>query len=148
MTDEALLIDVSDANLLRLAVTRPRQRPEPSVPYPCRSIEDFSHAVKDYLSKRPDHDLVGAAMCACGWEQDGGPAMPNDPFRVQRDWLRELLNIRRLNLVNDCVSVARSVQLLRPDETLKICGDNGQAFQAKLLIGASVGLGGGSDHIG
>jgi glucokinase len=141
MTDEALLIDVSDANLLRLTVTRPRQRPEPSVLYPCRTVADFSNAVKDYLSKRPNPDLIGAAVCACGWEQDGGLAMPNDPFRVQRDWLRELLNIRRLNLVNDCVSVAMSVQLLRPDETLKICGDNGQAFQAKLLIGASVGLG-------
>ncbi len=141
MIDEALLIDVSDANLLRLAITRPRQRPEPSVPYPCRSIEDFSQAVNDYLSARPDRELIGAAVCACGWEQDGGLAMPNDPFRVQRDWLRELLNIRRLNLVNDCVSVAMSVQLLRPDETIKICGDNGQAFQTKLLVGASVGLG-------
>lgn len=141
MIDEALLIDVSDANLLRLAITRSRQRPEPSVSYPCRSITDFSEAVKDYLSARSGHELIGAAVCACGWEQDGGLAMPNDPFRVQRDWLRELLNIRRLNLVNDCVSVAMSVQLLRADETIKICGDDGQAFQAKLLVGASVGLG-------
>lgn len=141
MTDEALLIDVSDANLIRLSITRPRQRPEPSALYPCRSVEDFSQAIKDYLSARPDRDLIGAAVCACGWEQDGGLAMPNDPFRVQRDWLRELLNIRRLNLVNDCVTLAMSVQLLRPDETIKICGDDGQAFQAKLLVGASIGLG-------
>ena len=141
MSDEALLIDVSDANLLRLSTARPRHRPEPSVAYPCRTLEDFSQAIDDYLSARPGYELVGAAVCACGWEQDGGLAMPNDPFRVQRDWLRERLNIRRLNLVNDCVSVAMSVQLLRPDETVKICGDNGQAFQAKLLVGASVGLG-------
>ena len=141
MTDEALLIDVSDANLLRLSTARSRQRPEPSVVYPCRTLEDFSRAIDAYLSTRPSRDLIGAAVCACGWEQDGGLAMPNDPFRVQRDWLRERLNIRRLNLVNDCVSVAMSVQLLRGDETVKICGDNGQAFQAKLLVGASVGLG-------
>ena len=141
MTDKALLIDVSDANLLRITTAGPRQRPEPSALYPCTSIDDFSQGVDAYLSARPREDLIGAAVSACGWELDGGLAMPNDPFRVQRDWLRERLNVRRLNLVNNCVSMAMAVQLLRPDDTLKVCGDDGQAFQAKLLIGVSLGLG-------
>ena len=141
MSEEALFIDVSGNHRVKLAMARARQRPEQSVSYPCRTIDDFSQAVLGFLAEKNNPSLIGAAVSACGWEQDGGLTMPNDPFRIQRDWLRDLLHIRRLNLVNDCVCIAMAVPLLRPDETLRICGGEGDDLQTKLLIGASFGLG-------
>ena len=141
MGEEALLVDVSSSHRVKLAMARTRQRPEPSVSYPCRNFDDFSQAAMDFLARENSPSLIGAAVSACGWEQDGGLTMPNDPFRIQRDWLRDLLQIRRLNLVNDCVCIAMAVPLLRPDETIRICGGDGDDLQAKLLIGASFGLG-------
>lgn len=141
MSEEALLIDASGNNEVKLAMAKSRQRPEHSVSYPCRTFDDFSRAINDFLTQKSDRALIGAAVAACGWEQDGGLAMPNDPFRIQRDWLRDLLKIRRLNLVNDCVCKAMAVPLLRPDETLRICGGDGDHSQPRMLIGASFGLG-------
>lgn len=141
MSEDALLIDVSSNNNVKLTMARSRHRPEPSTTYPCRTFEDFSQAVDTFLRAKTDRPLLGAAVSACGWEQDGGLAMPNDPFRIQREWLRDLLKIRRLNLVNDCVCIAMAVPLLRPDETVRICGHDGDDTQPKLLIGASFGLG-------
>ena len=141
MSEEALLIDVSSNNNVKLTMAQSRHRPEPSVTYPCRTFEDFNHAIDAFLRAKTDRPLDGAAVSACGWEQDGGLTMPNDPFRIQRTWLREVLNIRRLNLVNDCVCIAMSVPLLRSDETIRICGNDGDDTQPKLLVGASFGLG-------
>jgi len=141
MSEEALLIDVSSNNNVKLTMARSRHRPEPSVSYPCRTFDDLSQAIDKFLTTRNGRQLIGAAVSACGWEQDGGLAMPNDPFRIQRTWLREVLKIRRLNLVNDCVCIAMAVPLLRSDETIRICGNTGDDSQPKLLIGASFGLG-------
>lgn len=141
MTEDALLIDVSANNLVRLALVESGRRPEPSVAYPCHTVEDLQAAIEDFVSKQPEMVLIGAAVSACGWEQDGELAMPNDPFRVKRDWLREVLHIRRLNIVNDCVCIAMAVPQLRHDETIRICGGYGDDSQPKLLIGASFGLG-------
>ena len=141
MSEDALLIDVSSNNHVKLTMARSRHRPEPSATYPCRTFEDFSQAVDTFLTAKTDRPLMGAAVSACGWEQDGGLTMPNDSFRIQREWLRDLLKIRRLNLVNDCVCIAMAVPMLRADETIRICGSDGDDTQPKLLIGASFGLG-------
>ena len=82
MAEDALLIDVSGNRKVKLTMTRSRHRPAPSVSYPCRSIDDLSFAIDDFLAKQGEVDLEGAAVSACGWEQDGELAMPNDPFRV------------------------------------------------------------------
>ena len=141
MSEEALLIDVSGNDRVKLALTQSRRRPKLASSYPCTGTADFTRAIEDFLAKSSDYNLVGAAVSACGWEQDGGLAMPNDSFRIQREWLRDFLKIRRLNLVNDCVCIAMAVEHLEPNETVKICGGEGDAAQPKLLIGASFGLG-------
>ncbi|MBW8882341.1 MAG: glucokinase [Asticcacaulis sp.] len=141
MTEDALLIDVSANNTVKLTMAEPGQRPNASQSYPCHTIDDLQGAIDDFLAQQAEVQLIGAGVSACGWEQDGELAMPNDPFRVKRDWLREVLHIRRLNIVNDCVCLAMAVPELRPDETVRICGAEGDDRQPKLLIGASYGLG-------
>ena len=141
MSEDALLIDVSGDNDVKLALTQARSRPEQSSTYPCHNTAEFTDAVNDFLSKSSVTHLVGAAIAACGWEQDDDLAMPNESFRIRREWMRDFLKTRRVNLVNDCVSIAMAVELLRPDETLRICGNDGIPSQPKLLIGAFFGLG-------
>src|SRR5690606_23035809 len=78
---------------------------------------------------------------ACGWENDGGLSMPNHNYTVKRNWLQERLNVKRVHLVNDCVSKAMAVEHLRPDERVVICGPEADPYQMRALVGSSLGLG-------
>lgn len=141
MAQTVLLSDLSNTSYMKLALARPGERPEDTTRYPCKSLEEFNGSVLDFMETHGNPTLMGAALSASGWEVDGGFAMPNHGFRVHRTELRELLNIQRLHIVNDCVSRAMAVERLHGGEVVKICGGDGDDTLAKAMVGAGRGLG-------
>ncbi|MDC7682949.1 glucokinase [Asticcacaulis sp. BYS171W] len=136
-----LLSDLSNSAYMKLALAHPGERPELSTLYPCKSLEEFNGSVVDFLEAHGNPDLIGAAVSACGWEVGGGLSMPNHGYRMERSDLRELLNIQRLHIVNDCVSRAMAVERLFDSEVIKVCGGQGEDGLTKALIGSGRGLG-------
>lgn len=136
-----LLSDLSNSAYMKLALAHPGERPEVSTLYPCKSIEEFNGSVVDFLDAHGNPNLMGAAVSACGWEIEGGFTMPNHGYRMERKDLRELLNIQRLHIVNDCVSRAMAVERLFDSEVVQICGGAGEDGLTKALIGSGRGLG-------
>jgi len=141
MASWVLLSDLSNTASISLALVRPGARPETTTQYPCDSLDSFKHAIEDFLSLNHHPKLMGAAVSACGWETAAGISMPNHAFRLHRNTLRELLNIQRLHIVNDCVSRAMAVPRLYDTEVVKICGGEGDETLARAMIGAGLGLG-------
>ncbi|MFT4091031.1 MAG: glucokinase [Asticcacaulis sp.] len=126
---------------MSLALVRPGVRPDATTQYPCDSLESFKRSVRDFLQLNDNPTLIGAAVSACGWETQSGISMPNHQFRLHRNDLRELLNIQRLHIVNDCVSRAMAVHRLYDTEVVKICGGESDETLARAMIGAGTGLG-------
>lgn len=141
MASWVLLSDLSNTATISLALVRPGGRPDATTQYPCDSLESFKRSVEDFLKLNDDPKLMGAAVSACGWETEAGISMPNHQFRLHRNDLRELLNIQRLHIVNDCVSRAMAVPRLYDTEVVKICGGEGDETLARAMIGAGTGLG-------
>lgn len=67
--------------------------------------------------------------------------MPNDDYAVERNWLKERLDVQRINLINNCVSMGLSLERLRPDEQVQISVGTTDPMQTRALIGISSGLG-------
>lgn len=136
-----LLSDLSNSAHMKLALVTPGSRPSEATLYPCKSIEEFNASIIDFLEANNQPELMAAAVSACGWEVDGGFSMPNHGYRIDRQHLRDLLNIQRLHVVNDCVCKAMAVDRLFSSELVKVCGGEGEDGQARALVGAGRGLG-------
>lgn len=141
MSSKVLLCDIGKGDYLRLALSEAGGRPQEYNQYAVSSLKDFEAAILQFLASQGDPILMAAAISAAGWEDAHGVSLPNYGFRIERARIRELLNIQRLHLVNDCVSKALSVQCLKSSERDQICGGQSDDEQAKGLIGVGLGLG-------
>ena len=141
MSARVFLCDLTKTDHINLAIANRGERPESSDQYAVRTLEEFEKAIDTYLDEHDCPDLMAAAFCAPGWEVAGGLSMPNNGFKVERERLKQVLNIKRLHLVNSCVSVAMAVQSLRPQDTQLLCGKPDDLGLVKGFIRCAKGLG-------
>jgi glucokinase len=141
MDDYILLSDISHADYQKLALTRPGERPQETTHYVCRNLDEFKAAIKQFMEASNCESLAGAAISAAGWETHGVISLPNHGFAISRADMREFLDVRRLNLVNDLVATALAVPRLDASEREQICGGAPAEEQVIGVLGANLGLG-------
>jgi glucokinase len=141
MDDYILLSDISHADYQKLALTRRGERPQETTHYVCRNLEEFKTAIKQFMEASACNQLAGAAISAAGWENHGAISLPNHGFAINRAEMREFLDVRRLNLVNDLVATALAVPRLESFEREQICGGAPAEEQVIGVLGANFGLG-------
>jgi glucokinase len=141
MDDYILLSDISHADYQKLALTRRGERPLETTHFVCRDLGEFKAAIKEFLEASACDTLAGAAISAAGWENHGVVSLPNHGFTISRADMREFLDVRRLNLVNDLVATALAVPRLETFEREQICGGVPAEEQVIGVLGANLGLG-------
>jgi len=141
MDDFILLSDISHADYQKLALTRRGERPQETTHFVCRDLGEFKAAIKEFLEASDCDTLAGAAISAAGWENHGVVSLPNHGFAISRADMREFLDVRRLNLVNDLVATALAVPRLESFEREQICGGAPADEQVIGVLGANLGLG-------
>jgi len=141
MADTVLLCDFSAGTYVTMALARAGKRPLEAARYSCPSEDEFHDALADFLKSHGRPMLMGAAVASRGWEDAGVVHMPEAGTTLVREQLRDLLSVRRLNLVNNFVARALAIPHLRPDEYEHICGGPGGEDQLIAVLGPHYGLG-------
>ena len=140
MANYILLCDFAIGASVRLSLTTPGNRPPASSSYACEGRKDFDAAVIDFLAQQGNPALAGAAISSRGYESHGVLHLPEDEV-ITRDEIRDLLDVRRVNIVNNFVARALAIPHLRPDEVQKICGGHAADEQVIAVLGPHNGLG-------
>ncbi len=141
MADTVLLCDFSAGTYVTMALARTGQRPPEATRFACPTDDDFHDALADFLKAHGRPVLMGAAVASRGWEDSGVVHLPEVGMTLVREQLRDLLSVRRLNLVNNFVARALAIPRLRPDEFDHICGGPGGEDQVIAVLGPHYGLG-------
>ena len=141
MADHILLCDFAIGASVRMSLARPGVRPPASTSYSCEGRKAFDDAMLDFLAAQGNPSLVGVAISSRGYERHGALQLPQTGMAIIRDEIRDLLDVRRVNIVNNFVARALAVPRLRPDEVEKICGGAGADEQVIAVLGPHHGLG-------
>jgi len=140
MPARVLYGDLSKYGHVTLALGRGGQAPDAPERFACASLEQLEDSLSRFLRAR-DADIGAAAFSACGWEQAGGLSMHNHNFSISRQWLKDVLRVQRLHLVNDCVAMAMAVDRSTREDLVEIHAGTGDDQAVKGLIAAGNGLG-------
>lgn len=104
--------------------------------------QEFEAAVLSYLDAEGAPFIAAAAISAPGWEQGGIQYMPNHGYDLDRDWLRKILNIQRVHIVNPTVARALSIPHLDDRDMRVLCsGSMDSDDMTKCILGTGPGLG-------
>jgi len=141
MPARVLYGDLSKNGHLTLALGCAGSGPEAFERLPCDSLEQLEDGLSGFLRRQDVLDIDAAAFSACGWEQAGGLSMHNHNFTLSRAWLKDVLRIQRLHLVNDCVAMAMAVGQGAGEDLVAIHAVPGDSHAVKALIAAGGGLG-------
>ena len=141
MSDSVLLCDFTVGASVKMALARPGVRPHDSTLYSCPTRQAFDEAALDFLDQQGAPSLVGAAISSRGWERKGILQLPQEGMTIIRDEVRDLLGVKRLNLVNNFVARALAIPRLKAREVDKICGDTAMEEQVIAVLGPHHGLG-------
>jgi len=141
MSDHVLLCDFTFGSYIKLALGQPGRRPEAATLHACADRDEFDRSVLEFLKTRGDPKLLGVAISSRGWERQGVLQLPDDGLTIARDQVRELLGVKRLNLVNNFVARAMAIPHLRPSEREQICGEMPMDEQVIAVLGPHHGLG-------
>ncbi len=142
MSSKAFLCNISNGSYLSLALAEPGQRPGVISRYACASVEDFNESVLQFLEGHGNPTLAGAAFATSGWEVDGEVDLVHYGFALKRDALRTILNVARVNIVNEFVAKALALPGLAEDEREKVCDGEALPEQVMTILGPTVGFGG------
>lgn len=141
MGDSVLLCDLSLGSHIHLALASDGQRPQNIEEYACGGREDLNGAILEFLEKKHHPKLKGAAISSRGWAEGGVIHLPQGGEIIARDDLRELLEVQRVNLVNNFVARALAIPGLRRNERQKICGNDTSEENVIAVLGPHYGLG-------
>ncbi len=141
MPARVLYGDLSKYGHVTLALGRQGSAPADFDRFACDSLAQLEDGLAAFLHRQDAPDLDAAAFSACGWERAGGLSMPNHHFSISRDWLKDVLRIKRLHLVNDCVAMAMSVETGAAGDLSEIHAAEGDGQAVKALIATGIGLG-------
>jgi len=142
MTPKAFLCDVSNGSYICLALSDPGRRPDAICRYACNSFEDFTDSVLNFLQDNGNPSLLGAAFSTSGWEVDGQVDLVHYGFTLNRESLRSLLKVTRINIVNEFVAKALALPNLTDNERIQVCGGVAMPEQVMIILGPTVGFGG------
>lgn len=142
MTSKAFLCNISNGSYISLALATPGERPEVISRFACRSLDDFNAAVASFLDGNGNPTLAGAAFSASGWEVDGEIDLVHYGFALSRSYLRQLLNVSRIHIVNEFVAKALAIPNLDDDERSQVCGGLAMPEQVMVILGPTIGFGG------
>lgn len=141
MGDPVLLCDLSIGSHVNLALADAGQRPEDAAQYECTGREALDGAILDFLKRKDNPRLKGAAVSSRGWEEGGIIHLPDGNLTISRAELRELLDVQRVNLVNNFVARALAIPSLRRHERSRICGGDNADETVIAVLGPHYGLG-------
>ena len=141
MPARVLYGDLSKYGHVTLALGHSGGDPEAYEAFACNSLEQLEDGLAGFLRGRDALDIDAAAFSAYGWEQAGGLSMHNHNFSISRTWLKDVLRIQRLHLVNDCVAMAMAIDRSTPSELVEVHAGTGDDQAVKALIAAGIGLG-------
>lgn len=141
MSDQVLLCDLSLAPDIGLALTFPGRRPDKVMRFNCTTREAFDVEVRRFLADAGRPYLLGAGLAARGWEHKSELHLYGLGFSIDRDDIRGLLDVQRVNFVNNFVARALAVPGLRRDEKVKITGGDAGDDHAIAVMGPHHGLG-------
>lgn len=141
MGDQVLLCDLSMGSHVNLALADPGHRPQLAEQYECTGRGDLDGAIRDFLSRKDNPRLKGAAVSSRGWEDGGIIHLPEGNMTLSRAELRELLDVQRVNLVNNFVARALAIPTLKRNERSKICGGDNADEAVIAVLGPHYGLG-------
>ncbi|ESQ90390.1 glucokinase [Asticcacaulis benevestitus] len=136
-----LLCDFTFGSYIKLALGQPGRRPEPATLHACADRDAFDREVLGFLKERGDPKLLGVAISSRGWERRGVLQLPDEGITLIRDEVRDLLGVKRLNLVNNFVARAMAIPHLKPSEREQICGEQAMEEQVIAVLGPHHGLG-------
>ncbi len=142
MSTKVLFGDLSGGAYLKLALGDPGGRPQAPARFACTSLDDLENAIADFLADNDQPSLVAAGFSTSGWEVDGQIDLVHYGFTLNRNFLRNLLGVQRIVMVNDFVATAMAIPVLDWDERVKVCGGEVVADQIAAVIGPTTGLGG------
>ena len=141
MSDQIWLCDLSLSPNIGMALTTPGRRPEAMKRVTCTTRQDFDDAVRSFMADAGHPDLMGAALAARGWEYNGELHLAGLDFAIDRDAVRQLLGVQRVNFVNNFVARALAVPGLRRDEKIHVTGGEAHSDGVIAVLGPHFGLG-------
>ena len=141
MPARVLYGDLSKYGHVTLAIGQSGSDPEASERFACENLEQLEDSLAGFLRTQDALALDAAAFSACGWEQAGGLSMHNHNFSISRTWLKDVLRIQRLHLVNDCVAMAMAIDRCKRGDLFEVHAGTGDDQAVKALIAAGIGLG-------
>lgn len=141
MPGQVFYVDFSADNSVRMSLAAPGRRPPAPLVCTCLNLDELDKEIGTFLTQHGNPELLGAAWSICGWERDGVFEMPNHSYRIERDWIRQRLNISRVHLVNDIVAAALALDQLEASEMVSIHAGEPDPSQPKALIGIGRSLG-------
>ena len=142
MTSCAFLCNISNGTYISLALSVPGERPGTISRYACTSLADFNEAISSFLEGHGHPQLMGAAFSTSGWEVDGEVDLVHYGFTLKREGLRRLLNVSRINIVNEFVAKALALPGLGDQDRTKVCGGEAMPEQVMAILGPTIGFGG------
>ncbi len=141
MVEQVLLCDLSLAPSVGVSLAAPGRRPDAVSRFTCTTRTQFDDKVRAFLGERQDPALMGAALSARGWEQNQELHLIGLDFTLNRDDIRDLLGVQRVNFLNNFVARALAVPTLRRNEKIQICGGDAHDEHAIAVLGPHHGLG-------
>ena len=141
MSQQVLLCDLSLAPEIGLAWSAPGSRPDSVRRVQCPTREAFDEEVRRFLDERDGDGPMAAALSARGWEQNNVLHLQGVGFAVDRDDIRALAGVQRVNFLNNFVARALAVPGLRRNEKIQICGGDANEDAAIVVVGPHHGLG-------
>ncbi len=141
MADHILLCDFAIGASVRMALAQPGSRPPAPTSYSCDGRKAFDDAVLDFLGAQGHPALKGVAISSRGYEIHGVLRLPQDGMNIARDEIRDLLDVRRVNIVNNFVARALAIPRLKKSEKQQVCGGDAEDEQVIAVLGPHHGLG-------
>ncbi len=141
MRSQVLLCDLSLAPEITVALARVGEGIETTKRFPCINRTQFDDHLRDFLGANGNPQLQGAGFSARGWEQHDGLHLVGVDFSIDRAAVRELLDVQRVNFVNNFVARALAVPRLKKAEKLQISGGEIDDDHAITVLGPHYGLG-------
>lgn len=137
----ALLCDLSLSPQICFALSQPGAPPHAMGRARADSFEAFRDALNLFLEVHDRPALSAAAISSRGWEQADGLHLVGLTYAVDRDAVRGLLGVQRVNFLNNFVARALAVPRLKPDERETVHEGQRQADHALVVLGPHYGLG-------
>ncbi len=141
MSQQVLLCDLSLAPEIGLAWSAPGSRPDSVRRVQCPTREAFDEEVRRFLDERDGDGPMAAALSARGWERNNVLHLQGIGFPIDRDDIRALAGVQRVNVLNNFVARALAVPRLRRNEKVEICGGDANDDGAIVVVGPHHGLG-------